>query len=63
MTDSPLNEQHLLKINDALAQLDRADNQITMAEQAGIPIPGRREEVAAARKQLLAIKQVYFAGR
>lgn len=63
MPDHPLTEQHLERINDALEKLRQADVQITLAEQAGISLPGRREEVMAARQQLVNIKQVYFPGR
>jgi hypothetical protein len=60
---NPLTDEHLTKINQHLAALNAADIQITMAEQAGFTLPGRRDEVAKARAQLTAIKQVYFPGR
>lgn len=60
---NPLSEKHLQDINDHLANLTKADAAITKAEMAGIALPGRRDDVAKARAQLVAIKQVYFPGR
>lgn len=62
--NSPLNEQHLQQLNNALDQARLADIQIQMAKRAGIPgIEQLEQQNNDNISKLRTIKQVYFAGQ
>ena len=60
---SPLTDDHLNQINDALQKVTVAESQITLAKQAGIEMAHHENQVTAAKERLLAIKRTYFPGR
>lgn len=64
---SILNDTHLQQINDALAKLDTADNEIQLALRAGLQNMPNGQQISqleaqskAARDTLLRIKNTYF---
>lgn len=59
----PLVEQDLENINTRLDQLIVADDQIKLAEQAGMDVVQLKETARTQRNQLLRIKQTYFPGQ
>jgi hypothetical protein len=58
-----LSEQDLARINTALGQLDRANQVIDMATQAGLDVNTFKERAKTSRDQLLRIKNTFFPGR
>lgn len=58
----PLVEKDLEEINLRLDQLVVADEQIRLAEQAGMDVAGLKDQSRTQRGQLLRIKQTYFPG-
>jgi hypothetical protein len=58
-----LSETDLTRINQALAQLDRADQVIDMANRAGIPVDQFQKDAKDRRDKLLRIKNTFFPGR
>ncbi len=61
--NSPLTDQHLEDINNALAQLKVAEQQINLAKAAGIDVSQHEQDLKDTRAQLQKVKQVYFPGR
>lgn len=61
--DHPLTEEHLTRINEGLAGIDKAMKQIALAKRAGIDISKTEAEAIEAQSKLQQIKQVYFPGR
>lgn len=59
----PLVEKDLDDINTRLDQLIQADEQIKLAEQAGMDVSALKETARTQRNQLLRIKQTYFPGQ
>lgn len=57
---SPLNDQHLSDINQALITIDRAEAQILLATQAGIDVSLAKQQLDSNKERLLKIKRVYF---
>ncbi len=62
-----LNDQHLAKLNDSLAQLSSAEQELALAHRAGLnsPVPGQsiadyQAKIAELKSKLLAVKNVYF---
>lgn len=62
-----LNEQHLNKINEALAKLQTTQKEIEMAKRAGLTtgpngesLAKMEEQVKGLEQQLRQIKSVYF---
>lgn len=60
---SPLGPDHLAQIEQALGQLKDASQAIDMAKRAGVDVGTKEAEVEDARKRLMQIKAVYFAGQ
>ena len=60
---SPLTDEDFQKIKDGLAQLDKAEAQLRLAQRAGFDMSDNQKQIDTARNQLLQIKQVYFPGR
>ena len=58
----PLGATDLEQINIRLDDLVNADEQIKLAEQAGLDVTSLRETARTQRTQLLKIKQTYFPG-
>jgi hypothetical protein len=63
MANNPLTDRDLESIDANLAQLAEAEDQIKLAEQAGMDLSQQREQVRTQRAQLQKIKQTYFPGR
>lgn len=59
----PLKDADLATINTNLEQLLIADEQIKMAQQAGIDVADFKKQATDQRSQLLKIKQTYFPGQ
>lgn len=57
---SPLDETHLLEINDALSSLDALDELLQRTAQAEIDVSTETEEAARTRRKLLGIKRAFF---
>lgn len=62
-----LNDTHLAQINDALAKLDTADNEIALAMRSGLQNLPNGDQITkleaqskAARDTLMRIKNTYF---
>ncbi len=60
--DGPLHAEDLVEINNRLGDLLLADEEIKLAEQAGLDVTGLRETARNQRQQLIKIKQTYFPG-
>jgi len=58
-----LTDDHLQRINDNLAGLDKAREHMRLAKLAGLDVSAMEEAEKDARDKLLRIKQVYFPGR
>lgn len=58
----PLAEKDLQEINLNLDQLLAADEQIKLAERAGLNVEAQKETARTLRNQLLKVKQTYFPG-
>ncbi len=58
--NSPLNEEHLRRINKSLADLDDAQIQVELAKRAQIDVADQEKQIREAREKLLRIRQVYF---
>lgn len=59
----PLTDKDYTKINETLAILNRAQQEIDRAKQVGLPVE-ECDQACQARKALLAaMKQVYFPER
>ncbi len=56
-------EQDLQRINEALAQLDTAQEIIEMGKQAGLDVEQQEERAREQRNQLLRLKNTFFPGR
>lgn len=63
MAEGPLTEQDFEDIKEKLALLDDVDQQIKLAQQAGVDVEGQREQSRQSREQLTRLKQTYFPGR
>ncbi len=63
LKDSPLDESHLLQINNSLDALNSARNQIKLAQRAGIDVTKQQAALDDTERQLKQIKQVYFPNR
>lgn len=62
MANGPLTEEDKQRIDDNLRQLNEADEQIRLAEQAGLDVKALRDTAREQRAQLTKIKQTYFPG-
>ena len=60
---NPLTENDLDQINSNLIQLKVADEQIKLAQQAGLDVTGLKDTANSQRSQLLKLKQTYFPGK
>jgi len=60
---SPLTEEHLSQIEDALKALSDARTQIDQAKRAGIDVSDAEKDVNEYETRLRAIKNVYFPGQ
>ena len=58
----PLGAKDLSQIQTNLDRLQLAEDEIKMAEQAGLDVSLFREQARTQRAQLLKIKQTYFPG-
>jgi DNA-binding phage protein len=61
--NSPLTEEHLQQLNNALDAVKRARTQIELARRAGIDVADLQAANEANESKIRTIKQVYFAGR
>ena len=59
----PLIEKDLKEIDLRLDQLLEADEQIKLAERAGLDVTAFKDTARDQRNQLLKIKQTYFPGQ
>ena len=60
---NPLTENDLDQINSNLIQLKVADEQIKLAQQAGLDVSGLKDTANSQRSQLLNLKQTSFPGQ
>jgi hypothetical protein len=60
---NPLSEDDLVRIDNALHQLDEADAHIVLAEQAGFDVAREKAVAQEQRAKLRRIRQAYFPGR
>ena len=60
---NPLTDTDLEQINANLIQLKIADEQIKLAQQAGLDVTGLKDTANSQRSQLLKLKQTYFPGK
>jgi len=58
-----LTDDHLQRINDSLAGLDKAAEHMRLAKLAGLDVSQMEAAANEARDKLQRIKQVYFPGR
>lgn len=58
----PLVEKDLVEINLRLDQLLQAEEQIKLAERAGLDVEAQKGSARDLRNQLLKVKQTYFPG-
>ena len=58
----PLGAKDLSQIQTNLDRLNLAEDEIKLAEQAGLDVSAFREQARTQRAQLLKIKQTYFPG-
>lgn len=58
----PLVKKDLTEINLRLDQLLEADEQIKLAERAGLEMEEMKTSARTLRSQLIKIKQTYFPG-
>lgn len=63
MATNPLTPQDLETINLNLAQLTDAEEQIRLAQQAGLEVTDFKTRAREQREQLLKLKQTYFPGQ
>ena len=63
MSNGPLTEDHLNRINEQLANLQVAERDAETAKRADIPVDDQLNKIREARARLQKIKQVYFPGR
>jgi nicotinate-nucleotide pyrophosphorylase len=61
--NSPLTEDHLQQLNNALDAVKRARTQIELARRVGIDVDALQTANDANEAKIRSIKQVYFAGR
>ena len=62
-TIGPLTETDLNTINEALAKIATAENDVANAKRAGIEVSAQAQVLKIAKAKLLQIKNVYFPGR
>lgn len=60
---SPLNEENLQQITQALETIRVGLEHVALAKSAGIDVKAQEDSLRASQAQLLRIKQVYFPGR
>ncbi len=60
---SPLDENDLEVINQALENADALAEDILRAKEAGIDVASDEERLAADRERLRRVKQSFFPGR
>lgn len=63
MPEPVLKENDLEAIKANLADLDEAENQIRLAEQAGIDVSTFKAQLRDQRQQLNRIRSAYFPGQ
>lgn len=59
---TPLNDEHLNQIRNAIPHIDRAKAQIELAKRAGINIGDAADKLAKSEDSLTRIRQTYFPG-
>lgn len=60
---SPLNQEHLAQLNNALDQVKLAKIQIDLAKRAGIDVSPLEKLNNDNESKLIQLKQVYFPGQ
>lgn len=60
---NPLTDADLDQINANLTQLKVADEQIKLAQQAGLDVTTLKDTANTQRAQLIKLKQTYFPGK
>lgn len=60
---SPLTDEHLQQLNNALSAANAATAQIELAKRAGIDVADLEAANNSNINKLRTLKQVYFAGR
>lgn len=63
MPQHPLTDEDLVQLNENLARLNEADEQIRLAERAGIDVAELKTQSRDNRASLLKIKASYFPGK
>lgn len=58
-----LTEAHFTQIENARKINQWAQNQLDLAERAGVPVAHHREKLAKAMDKITGLAQVYFPGR
>jgi hypothetical protein len=61
--NSPLTDEHLQQLNNALDAVKRARTQIELAKRAGIDVADLQAQNDSNESKIRTLKQVYFAGR
>jgi len=60
---NPLGEQHLIDINNALANAVIAQKQLDLAKRAGFDVSVQQKTLDDSVAKLRQVKQVYFPGQ
>ena len=63
MANGPLSDRDLEQINNALVEIESAEQVIAQAKQAGIDLSRQETEARETKEKLLRIKQAFFPGR
>lgn len=63
MSNGPLTDQDLGKINEALVEIESAEGIIAQAKVAGIDLSRQEIQARETKEKLLRIKQAFFPGR
>jgi uncharacterized lipoprotein YbaY len=60
---TPLTDDHYNQIVDALKRIKFGEEQIALAESAGLDMSQRKADLADAKQKLLGVKRAYFPNR
>lgn len=59
---SPLTQEHLAQIRNALDVVSIAEQQLALAKRAGLDVAQQERDLAESKQKLLQLKNVYFPG-
>lgn len=60
--EKPLTEQDLEQMNANLQTLADLDEQVRLAQLAGVDVSDQKARITETRQQILKMKQAYFPG-